>query len=301
MMQRTFPLFCLFVVGAMWGCTIPLTKIVVSTGHAPLGLIFWQFLGATLILTVITRIRKSTLIFDGRHIRFFLIIALTGTLLPNSTSYLAAFHLPGGVMALILAMIPMFSLMIALICRFESFNPLRFAGICLGAAAIALIILPDSSLPDPSKSVYVLVALIAPFLYAVEGNYLSVAQPSDTGPMATLLGASLIGTLLSLPVSIATGTFIDPRISGIGMPEIALLVVICLHVAAYTGYIWIVGQSGAVFGSQVAYIVTPAGVLLSIAMLGERPSPWIWLALTILLTGLFLVQPKARETAPTAC
>ena len=61
---------------------------------------------------------------------------------------------------------------------------------------------------------------------------------------------------------------------------------------AYTGYIWLVGRAGAVFASQVAYVVTLGGVLLSALFLGERYSAWVWSALALMIAGLALVQPR---------
>lgn len=291
LMSRVLLFLLLLVFGVAWGMTIPLGKIAVSTGHHPFGLIFWQNLIATIVLFFLTRLRRSRLILDRRHLAFFCVIAFAGTLVPNSASYLAAFHLPAGVLALVIAVVPMFSLMIALAIGIERLQWLRLAGIALGAAAIALIVLPDTSLPDPTKFPYVFIALLAPLCYGVEGNYLAVRQPPETGPMATLLGASIIGTLVALPLSLFTGGFINPLDSGLAAPELALLTSTCLHVFAYAGYIWMVSVAGAVFSAQVSYVVTPAGVLLSMALLGEQPSAYIWLALIILLVGLFLVKP----------
>jgi drug/metabolite transporter (DMT)-like permease len=293
-MNRWLLFLILFLFGVMWGITIPLTKIIVSTGHHPFGLIFWQSLISMVVLKVVTRLRRSQIVFDRQHLFFFATIAFTGTLIPNSTSYLAAFHLPAGVMALIIALVPMFSLMIALTARLEQFQWLRLAGVLLGATAIALIVLPESSLPDPTKAVFVLIALIGPLCYGIEGNYLSVRQPADTGPVATLYGASVIGTVVSLPVTLLTGSFINPFETGIAASELALLGTIMLHIAAYIGYIWMVTAAGAVFAAQIAYIVTPAGILLSMVLLGEQPSAYLWSALAILLLGLFLVQPKEQ-------
>ncbi|MGI9365640.1 MAG: DMT family transporter [Rhizobiaceae bacterium] len=291
-MSRPVLLLILLGFGTMWGATIPLTKITVSTGHHPFGLIFWQSVLTMIVLAALVLIRKSRLVLDRSHLLFFTIIAATGTLLPNSTSYLAAFHLPAGVMALIIALVPMFSLMVALIFRLERFQWIRLTGVVLGAVAIGLIVLPDTSLPDPGKAIFVMVALCAPLCYGIEGNYLNVKQPADTGPVATLFGASIVGTAISLPLTLATGTFVNPFQTGVSEPELALLASIVLHIIAYVGYIWMVGQAGAVFAAQVSYIVTPAGVLLSMAVLGEKPSPYIWLALVVLLLGLFLVQPR---------
>jgi drug/metabolite transporter (DMT)-like permease len=294
-MNRTALLLILIGFGTMWGATIPLTKVAVSTGHHPFGLIFWQSVVSIIVLYPILKIRRSVLIIDRSHIVFFAVIAFTGTLIPNSASYLAAFHLPAGVMALIIALVPMFALPIALALRLENFRWQRAAGVLLGASAISLIVLPESSLPDPTKTVFVLVALISSFCYGIEGNYLSIRQPRDTGPVATLFGAGVIGTIVSLVVVLASDTFINPFESGFGIPEAALLGSILLHIIAYIGYIWLVDKAGAVFSAQIAYVVTPAGILLSMLFLGERNSAYIWLALVVLLVGLFLVQPRQKS------
>ena len=294
-MNRTALFLILIAFGTLWGLAIPLTKVVVSTGHHPFGLIFWQFLLSAAVLFVLIKLRRSRVVVDRSHILFFTVIAFTGTLLPNTASYFAAFHLPAGVMALVIALVPMCSLLVALVLRLEKFQVRRLAGGVLGGTAIALLVLPDTSLPDPSKAIFVLVALIAPMFYGIEGNYLALKQPGDTGPVATLFGASVVGAIVSLPLTLISGTFINPYESGIGTSELALMTTISLHIIAYVGYIWMVDQAGPVFSAQIAYIVTPAGILLSILLLGEQPSAFIWIALIILLVGLFLVQPRQKN------
>lgn len=281
----------LFALGVIWGCTIPLTKIAVSTGHHPFGLIFWQFSLSAIVLFFVVLVRRSRLIIDPKHLLFFLVIACLGTLIPNSMSLMAAAQLPGGVMALIIALVPLFSLLVALSIGRETFAPIRFLGVLLGVGAMALIALPETSLPDPSKAIFVLIGLIAPLCYGIEGNYLSVKQPEDTGPIAAMFGASVIGTILVLPLVMVTGTFINP-LDGMGAPEFAQMCSSLLHVVAYTGYIWMVGKAGAVFASQVGYIVTPAGVILSILVLNETQSHYVWIALVVVLVAITLVQPK---------
>lgn len=291
-MGRSTPYFILLGLGLCWGCTIPLTKTAVSTGHEPLGLIFWQLVFSAILLSILVVARRSTLNFDAKHLKFFLIIALVGTVVPNSISYVSATHLPGGVLALIIAMVPMFALLVALTFKLEKFSSRRLLGVTLGMMAIALIVLPESSLPDPAKAVFVVIGLVAPLCYGIESSYISVNQPDDTGPIATIFAASILGALVVLPFTIGTGQFIDLR-QGFGLAETALLGSSILHVVAYTGYIWLVGKAGPVFTAQVAYIVTPAGIILSILFLGETPSPYIWGALAILMGGLALVQPRA--------
>ncbi|EFL89194.1 DMT family transporter [Ahrensia sp. R2A130] len=291
-MSRTVFFFTvLFLLGLLWGASIPLTKIAVSSGHAPLGMVFWQLLVATVVLGIAALVRGSRLVIDRRHLFFFATVTIIGTIIPNSFSYMAASRLPASVMALVIALVPIFSLLVALVMRVERFAPRRAIGVVLGATAIAMLVLPQGSLPDPAKAGWVLIALIAPFCYGMEGNYVATATPKGTGPVATLLGASITGLFLVTPMVIATDAYIDPM-AGFGKVELALLAVCLMHAAGYLTYIWMVGAAGPVFTAQVAYLVTPSGVLMSMVLLGEVPSPWLWAALALLLVGLFLVQPK---------
>lgn len=295
-MNRATLYLILLAMGLMWGSTVPLTKIAVSTGHHPWGLIFWQFTISAVLLYGVARFRRSRFTINRQSVLFFTTVCLIGTLIPNSTSFWAAFHLPGGVMALIIAMVPMFALVTALVLRLENFQPWRLVGVALGGVAIALIVLPESSLPDPAKAIFVFIALIAPLCYGLEASYLALCTPSQTGPVATLFGASVIGILFSAPLVWWTGSFMNP-LNGMGASEFALVGSSVLHVIAYTTYMTVVARAGPVFAGQVGYIVTPAGVILSILFLNESPSACLWLALLLLLIGVSMVQPQQAKSS----
>jgi drug/metabolite transporter (DMT)-like permease len=266
-MSRLSTALVLLAIGLIWGSTIPLTKIAVSSGHQPPGLIFWQLFFSSIVLAGINLRRKVALTFNRRKLVYFLVIGLIGTIFPNSFSYLAAAQLPGGVMAIIIASVPMFSLAIANTLRIERFSLIRLVGVLLGAVAVSVLILPETSLPEPDKAIFVLVA-------------------------TTLLGASVLGTFIAAPLALATGTWVDLSAPW-GTPEWALLFTSLFHVAAYSSYIWLVGVAGPVFSSQVAYVVTLTGVFLSALILSESYSSWVWMALIMMLGGLALVQPRA--------
>jgi len=288
----------LIVLGLIWGLTLPLTKIAVSTGYKPLGLIFWQLLISVIALSAISIFRRVAPVLNRRTLIYYLVIGLLGTIIPNSFSYLATAQLPAGVMGIVIASVPMFTLLIALGFRIERPSLQRGIGVLLGAAAVVLLIGPEASLPDPEKAVYVLVALVAPFCYGAEGNYIATRAPGNMDPVATLLGASIIGGLLAWPLAIATDSWVDLSVTW-GRAEWALIFSSLLHVAAYTGYIWLVGTAGAVFASQIAYVVTISAVFLSALILSETYSIWVWTALAVMIAGLSLVQPRGtRQPAP---
>ena len=106
-------------------------------------------------------------------------------------------QLPAGIMAIIIASVPMFALTIAVGACIEPFVAHRALGVCLGGAAVVLLVAPDASLPEPEKAIFVLVGLVAPLCYGMEGNYIARYGPRALDAIATLLGASLVGCLLA--------------------------------------------------------------------------------------------------------
>lgn len=299
-MSRSRSTAVLVVLGIVWGMTFPLTKIAVSTGHKPLGLIFWQLVIVATTLAAISAVRRVGPILSARTLRYFLVIALLGAILPNSASYLSASHLPAGVLGIIIASVPIFTLGIALGLRIERPTLQRVVGVFLGAGAVVLLVGPETSLPEPDKAVFVLVALAAPLCYGAEGNYIATQAPPQMDPVATLMGASVIGCVIAWPLAVFTGSWVDP-FKPWESAEWALLLSSLLHVVAYTGYIWLVGMTGAVFASQVSYVVTVSAVFLSSLVLSETYSGWVWSALTLMIAGLALVQPRdGRKQASDA-
>jgi len=284
----------LVALGLIWGSTIPLTKIAVSTGHKPLGLIFWQLVFVAVALFLISLARRVRPVVTRRTLSYFLVIALLGAIVPNSFSYLAAVHLPAGILGIIIASVPIFSLGIALGLGLERPTWLRSVGVLLGLGAVVFLMAPQSSLPEPGQAVFVLAALIAPLCYGAEGNFIATRAPPNLDPVVTLLGASTTGIVIVWPLAVFTGSWVD-LFKPWASPEWALLTSSLFHVVAYTGYIWLVGISGAVFASQVSYVVTVTAVFMSALILNESYSAWVWSALALMIVGLALVQPRGSE------
>ncbi|WP_428926067.1 DMT family transporter [Marinibacterium sp. SX1] len=281
-------------IGLGWGLTMPLSKTAVSTGFEHFGLIFWQsVIGATL-LAGINLARARPIARGGAQWRTWIVMAFCGTLVPSAAFYAAIAHLPAGVMAIVISLVPMLAFPIAMALGLERFAWRRAIGLALGLAGTLILILPDASLPDPAMLIWIPVALIAPLCYAVEGNYVARWGTAGLDPFQTMLGACLVSAVLVLPAALVSGQFISP-LRSYGAAETALVFYALISIMAYSGYVWLVGLAGAVFAVQVSYLVTAFGVIASLVFLGERYSPFIWLAFALVLGGIFLVQPRRQQ------
>jgi len=298
-MSRMVHLAILFFIGTVWGFTVVLMKLATSTGYKPFGLVAWEILITIVLLGGFLLLRGQWFAFSTKRLRLFLVVGLCGTVLPGAFSYRAAAELPAGVMSIVIALVPLCALPVALFMGLERLQLKRLLGVLLGALAVVMIVGPDSALPDPSKVGFVLMALVAPFFYGFEGNFVSWKGTDGLSPVQTLAGAAMVAAVLVFPVATFRGDWINLLIPW-GIAEWSLLGLAVLHIGAYAGYIWLVGQAGSIFASQVAYVVTITGVLWSILLLNEGYSLWIWAALITLLAGVSLVLPNPRiEQAET--
>lgn len=295
-MQRNFGLiFALTLTGAVWALTFPLTKIAVLGGYRSFGIIFWSSVIAAVVLSAIVRLRELGLPTHRAALGRYLFVALVGTVLPSAATYTAAVHLPAGVIAICMALIPIVVFPMAIALGLERPNLRRISGLLLGFVGVLLIVVPDASLPDPSKAVFILLALLSVLFYATEGVGLDKIGRAGLDPAQLILGASFVAAGLTLPISLMTSTFIVPTLQ-FGAAGTAVVVSGLANVVAYVGYVWIIGRGGAVFAGQVSYIVTGFSIFWSMVLLRESYSVWVWGAVVVIFAGLFLTQPRQRAT-----
>ncbi|MBZ0129695.1 MAG: DMT family transporter [Rhodobacteraceae bacterium] len=293
MNARAFYLLILLGLGAGWGLTTPLSKIAVSTGYQHFGLIVWQLVYGIAILGAISLWRRRGLPLGWPYLLRYALIALAGTVIPNSISYQAAVHLPAGIMAITISLVPIFALPMALAIGMERFQWRRMTGVVLGAVAMVLLVGPETSLPSPGLAIWVLIGALAPFCYAVEATWVARYGTLDLDPVDLMLGASISGLVIVVPLAWLSGQWIDIS-QPWGVPDVALLASSLIHAGVYTSYVWLVGRAGSVFASQTAYLVTGTGVLWSMLILSESYSPFVWAALVLMLGGMFLVRPAGK-------
>ena len=139
----------------------------------------------------------------------------------------------------------------------------------------------------------ILMSMVAMFAFPV-----ALALGMDRFSGRRMTGLLLVGVIITAPVALGSGQWIDPFAATWGVAEFSLVASSVIHGLVYALYVWMVGRAGAVFSSQVSYLVTGFGVFWAMLLLGEGYLPYIWAALGMILFGLFLVQPKANNTTP---
>jgi drug/metabolite transporter (DMT)-like permease len=284
----------LLCLGLGWGASQPLGKIAASTGHPPFGLIFWQLVVCVLVLGTLTLARGKRLPFTPKAMRFYIVVAVLGTLVPNFAFYTSIARLPSGIMSVLISMVPLIAFPIALLLGMDRFSMRRMAGLALGLTGVLLIVLPRASLPDPAMAAFLPLAMVGPLFYALESTFVARTGMAGMDAVQAMLGASLVGLTLCVPVMLTLGHWFAMPLPP-GRAEWALIVSSAMHALLYSTFVWLASRAGSVFASQSSYVVTVSGVVWAMLLLGERFSPWVWAALVVMLAGLSLVQPRNRQ------
>ena len=285
----------LLIVGVSWGLTAPLSKIAVSTGHHYLGLLIWQIIIMILSLGLIQIFRKKKLPLNLNCFWRYVLVALLGTILPNSIMYKAYFHLQSGIMSILVSIVPMIAFLLVLVLQMEKFEIRRFLGVLFGIFAIILIVFPKLDLGYIGEVGWILLALLSPLCYAIEGVWINKIGIAKLDPIEVILGASILGFFILMPIVALNGYWVTPyRVWG--PAEFAITLSSLIHSIIYISYIWLIGKAGVIFASQVSYIYTASGIGFSIILLGEGYSLFVWAAVILMLMGLMMVRPSRRSS-----
>jgi len=284
------PWLALLVFGAGWGLMQPFSKIAVEGGFQPFGIMVWQGV-ITLVLAGALASRMGPP--KGRaQWTFCAQVAVLGTLIPHFATYTAVGHLPAGLMAIVMALIPILALLLGAALGREPVTPLRIMGVALGLLAIAIIAATRGQV-GAGPLWAVAIAVVAPLCYATNSTLTSIRGMAGLHPLQAFAGAAALFLPVAFMAAALTG-----QLRGLGADEASMAVIGTAtgHTLIYAGFLALIAHSGAVFASQTAYLVTGFGVLWSMLLLGERYSPWVWAALCLMLSGVALVRPAARPS-----
>ncbi|MFC1681590.1 DMT family transporter [Pseudomonadota bacterium] len=288
------PYLLVFYSGGTWGITFSLARIATEGGAHPLGLTFWQTFGGGLTLLAVCAARGKWPVLDRRHLFIYLIIGSIGSLIPGTLFFMAAAHVPAGVLAITVATVPLMTYGASWLLRIDSFSPKRISGILVGLLAIILLVGPEGSLPDPAMAGWILLVLLASVFYTVENLYVDIRIPVGTDMVALLAGSLIVGGILILPAVLYIDAFVPLTVAW-GRVEWSVTAMAAIGSVAYMVFLTVVKSSGAVFASQTGYIVTLSGVAWGIVIFDETHSVWVWGSLGLIMAGLTLVTPRERE------
>lgn len=285
----------LLVVYLVWGSTYLAIKVAIETLPVLLhgGV---RFLTAgTILLVVLAVARPRSLAMTARQ---FGTAALAGILLllgGNGMVAVAEQRVSSGLAALLVAATPLWIVVL----RFAFRDPpprLTLLGVVVGFVGVAVLLLPGGG-PAGGDAGHAALVVFAALSWAV-GSYLTTRRPMPASPFAATAVEMLVGGAAMAALGLALGEgrgFHLAAVSGRSWAALAYLVVFG-SLAAFTAYVWLLGNAPVSTVSTYAYVNPAVAVLLGALILGERlTAPVIVGGLVILAAVAIVVTAESRR------
>ena len=283
------PLLYLFVLGLCFALSFILNRFATTNGVPVIPYVFWQTAGAAAILILIATGARRLPRVTWPHLRIYVVMAFLNVAIPYWVLAFVAPKLPASLLPIGLAMVPGVIYLMALALRLEHFGVLRFAGISLGLAGVLLILLPKASLPEPGMAGWLALSLVATISFALRAVLVPLLRPPATPSLSLACGLLIAASFIMFAVMAASGDWWAFG-GDFGIGQGAVLAAMVKNALLLVLIFEVIRLAGPVFFGGVNYVSMLLGVGLGIAIFGERHSMWVWLAIALVLAGLYLVN-----------
>lgn len=286
----------LVTASVIYGSVFSLNKLAAEAGWQPMQFAFAQSLLAGLVLAVFVMLRRQ---LPRPSLRLGLACLVIGSLfvgLPITLLSHVAPHLPAAMTTLVLALAPVVTLAFAILLKIETFRWQALAGIACGLAGIAILVAPGAAEGSNAEAGWFLLALLAPLMFGL-GNVLSSLLRPPVTASTVMAGGSLLGSALGLlPLLALSGLLYWPPLApGATAPWLLASLV---NAVFFVMLFEIIRRAGPTFFAQFNYLAVIAGVAWGALLFGERPGLVFWLALALMLAGVyFATRAPARPAA----
>jgi probable blue pigment (indigoidine) exporter len=209
--------------------------------------------------------------------------------------FVAAYHLPGGVAALVVAVQPMLVLLLAALLLKDRIQPIQLGACLLGLLGVALLVLR----PQAGMDAVGVVAGLAAALCMASGIVLTKhwSRPPGVGVLAFTGWQLTLGGLLLAPATLVAEGLPD-RLTGTNLAGFTYLSVVG---ALFAYAVWFrgIGRLPALAVSILGFASPLAATVLGYLVLGQSLTPLQLVGAGGVVAAVVLAQPRQPRTVPT--
>ena len=277
----------LFFVGAIWGSTFIFVTLLL-TEFQPVSIAAWRILLAAAVLVLISFLTRRKFPRGMRHWRLIFIVGCLNSAIPFFLISWGQQFISSAESALLMAMGTFFALLVShYTSRDERINPSRALGVIVGFIGVLILVfwdISESGLGGLKGQIAVIIAGCSYATSSVIARRLT-HLPSISTTAATMLSSSLymvpLAFLLENPI---------PADVSIGAALSLVYLGVVATALAVTIRFTIIRANGAVFMSQVGYLVPLFGVIWSALYFADAVNLQTLLALTLILVGIAITR-----------
>lgn len=279
------------VIGIVYGLTPSLSRIVMSEGATPLGLMLWvtPLIGGVFVGISVRNGTFPPLTF--KNIAFSMAWAINSVVLLRLVMLSSSQHVEAAILSLVLTLQGFIVFGFSAAMGTDKATPRRLFGLLVGLAGVGLVLWTQVE-GGSTNMVWLLIALLVPLILAIEVMMMAGFRPKGLDDIGALAMMQCCAFVIVAPWAIVEGQTFAISSSNIGSLGITMFLMACVTVASYLMGFHLIKTAGAVFYSQTAYTMTIAGVVWGVLILNEQLSSLAWVAFAVIVVGMYLVEPK---------
>jgi drug/metabolite transporter (DMT)-like permease len=283
----------LWIVYIVWGSTYLAIRVVVETMPPLLsGGLRFMIAGAILYLVLLLRGGCAAVRFTRAHVVSCLIV---GTLLVtggNGLVMVGEVDVPSALAALIIASVPLWVVVYRRVAG-EAIARGTLAGVVVGFAGLAVILLPSGGNEEVTSWVGLLLICIAAPCWAL-GSFLSKRRDLPADPFLSTSLQMVLGGATSVIAGFGRGEAGDMDFASFSADSLiaySYLIVIG-SLVAFTAYVWLLQHAPISKVATYAYVNPIIAIFLGWAILSEQITVWIVAGAAIVVASVATIVRK---------
>ena len=222
-----------------------------------------------------------------------LVLAATGNMLPFFLISWSEQSISSSEAGLLMALMPI-TILIAghYFLDYERFTRLRLGGVIFGFCGVVLLVGEDLMLGSQDRIAGQAAAILATFSYASNAIYARRLPAYDVVTVAA--GSLTLGALCLTGPVLWLQDWSAPAQNPEAWMAVALLGVFATGFATWV-YFTIVSEVGPGFLSTINYLIPGIAFIAGIGFMAESSGWTQWLALILILLGVWLIKPRERQ------
>ncbi len=278
----------LIFLGLSWGAGYTIARYVTLQGVSPITFSFYLAFGPAVLLCLFAWMKGLSLKLSWQYWRYYTFAGILGVVIPNTCMYIAAPHLPAGLLGLAVNLTPIFIYPLALTIKHELFSWTRLLCICLVVVGILLITLPAASIHHGYFARWIWLALVSPLSFAASAVYISKYRPANSDSLALSAGMLLVSAIILVPLALF---FAHNRLQVSVWHFVNWLVILQIVLASLGTVLlfYLIKIAGPVYYSLVNAFAVLAGVFWGWLFFAEKLSVNMFLSLVLILFAMLLM------------
>ena len=281
----------LLTAAAIWGSTFLLNAVALGD-FTPVAIATYRVLLAAVVICLICKSMKLPIILDRRSVMLLAAIGLLNSAVPFTLIGWGQLRIDSATTAILLASSPFFTLLFShFMTRDDRFTWPKLMGLILGF--LGVVVLLGQGISQGSGGFAGMLAVVAAgSCYSMSS--LLIRRLKGMPTLLLVAGSLVAACVVMVPILLVTS---PPWEQSWHLDTAGALAVLAIGptAIAYVLRAQIVQINGAVFMSNVGYLIPLFAVFWGWLFLSEKPSIVMWVALGLILAGIAMGQRRTRK------